>query len=166
MQILVSKEEKAHSLSAPSAEGGFSLIEMLLVLTVVAILLTVAVLAIPNHDERNWRNNLDQLVASLNAAQDESQTTGIPMRVDINESGWRFSKSDPMAQAKDSNQPPTFIPDAYKAQAWSKAVIIEPLQLNLGAEYVSEVLRTSIQQEKRSATLIRSSDGHFNWSSP
>jgi threonyl-tRNA synthetase len=32
---------------------------------------------------------------------------------------------------------PTFIPDAYKAHAWSKAVIIEPLQLNLGAEYVS-----------------------------
>jgi flagellar motor switch protein FliN/FliY len=75
MQILVSKEEKVNSLSAPSVEGGFSLIEMLLVLTVVAILLTVAVLVIPNHDERNWQNNLDQLVASLNAAQDESQIT-------------------------------------------------------------------------------------------
>jgi hypothetical protein len=71
-----------------------------------------------------------------------------------------------MGQVKDSTQPPTFIPDAYKAQAWSKPVIIEPLQLNLGAEYIAEVLRTSIQQEKRSATLIRSSDGHFNWSSP
>jgi type II secretion system protein H len=166
MQILVSKEEKAHSLSAPSKEGGFTLIEMLLALTVVAILLAVAVLAIPNHDERNWRNNLDQLVASLNAAQDESQITGIPMRVEVNESGWHFSKSVSMGQVKDSTQPPTFIPDAYKAQAWSKPVIIEPLQLNLGAEYIAEVLRTSIQQEKRSATLIRSSDGHFNWSSP
>jgi hypothetical protein len=40
---------------------------------------------------------------------------------------------------------------------------MESLQLNLGAEYVTEVLRINIQQEKRSATLIRSNDGHFSW---
>ena len=163
MRILASNKEKTHFRSASYEEGGFTLIEMLLALTVVAILLTVAVLAIPNHDERNWRNNLDQLVASLNAAQDESQITGIPMRAEINESGWRFSKSDPMAQASNSNQSSTFIPDAYKAQAWSKPVVIDSLQLNLGSEYIAQVIRTPIQQEKRSATLIRSSDGHFSW---
>jgi general secretion pathway protein H len=162
----VSKKENINSLEQTPSEGGFTLIEMLLVLSIVAILLTVAVLTIPNHDERNWRNNLDQLVASLNAAQDESQMTGIPMRAEINESGWRFSKSDPLTQTRDSNQPATFIPDAYKAQSWSKPVVMDPLQLNLGAEYVSEGLRTSIEQEKRTATLIRSNDGHFSWVSP
>ena len=163
MRILASNKEKTHFCSASHTEGGFTLSEMLLALTVLAILLTVAVLAIPNHDERNWKNNLDQLVASLNAAQDESQITGIPMRAEINESGWRFSKSDPMAQASNSNQSSTFIPDAYKAQAWSKPVVIDSLQLNLGSEYIAQVIRTPIQQEKRSATLIRSSDGHFSW---
>jgi general secretion pathway protein H len=162
----VSKKENINSLEQTPSEGGFTLIEMLLVLSIVAILLTVAFLTIPNHDERNWRNNLDQLVASLNAAQDESQMTGIPMRAEINESGWRFSKSDPLTQTRDSNQPATFIPDAYKAQSWSKPVVMDPLQLNLGAEYVSEGLRTSIEQEKRTATLIRSNDGHFSWVSP
>jgi general secretion pathway protein H len=162
----VSKKENINSLEQTPSEGGFTLIEMLLVLSIVAILLTIAVLTIPNHDERNWRNNLDQLVASLNAAQDESQMTGIPMRAEINESGWRFSKSDPLTQTRDSNQPATFIPDAYKAQSWSKPVVMDPLQLNLGAEYVSEGLRTSIEQEKRTATLIRSNDGHFSWVSP
>jgi len=166
MRMSVSKKENINSLEQTPSEGGFTLIEMLLVLSIVAILLTVAVLTIPNHDERNWRNNLDQLVASLNAAQDESQMTGIPMRAEINESGWRFSKSDPLTQTRDSNQPATFIPDAYKAQSWSKPVVMDPLQLNLGAEYVSEGLRTSIEQEKRTATLIRSNDGHFSWVSP
>ena len=166
MRMSVSKKENINSLEQTPSEGGFTLIEMLLVLSIVAILLTIAVLTIPNHDERNWRNNLDQLVASLNAAQDESQMTGIPMRAEINESGWRFSKSDPLTQTRDSNQPATFIPDAYKAQSWSKPVVMDPLQLNLGAEYVSEGLRTSIEQEKRTATLIRSNDGHFSWVSP
>ena len=166
MRMSVSKKENINSLEQTPSEGGFTLIEMLLVLSIVAILLTVAFLTIPNHDERNWRNNLDQLVASLNAAQDESQMTGIPMRAEINESGWRFSKSDPLTQTRDSNQPATFIPDAYKAQSWSKPVVMDPLQLNLGAEYVSEGLRTSIEQEKRTATLIRSNDGHFSWVSP
>lgn len=166
MRMSASKKESINSLAQTPAESGFTLIEMLLVLTIVAILLTVAVLTIPNHDERNWRNNLDQLVTSLNAAQDESQMTGIPMRAEIDESGWRFSKSDPMTQARDSNQPATFIPDAYKAQAWSKPVMMGPLQLNLGAEYVSEGLRTTIEQDKRTATLIRLNDGHFSWVSP
>lgn len=166
MRMSVFNKENINSLAQTPSEGGFTLIEMLLVLSIVAILLTVAVLTIPNHDERNWRNNLDQLVASLNAAQDESQMTGIPMRAEINESGWRFSKSDPLTQTRDSNQPATFIPDAYKAQSWSKPVVMDPLQLNLGAEYVSEGLRTSIEQEKRTATLIRSNDGHFSWVSP
>ena len=166
MRMSASNKGKANPLSNTPLEGGFTLIEMLLVLSIVAILLTVAVLTIPNHDERNWRNNLDQLVSSLNAAQDESQMTGIPMRAEIGESGWRFSKSDPLAQTRDSNQPATFIPDAYKAQTWSKPVIMAPLELNLGAEYVSEVLRTTIEQEKRTATLIRSNDGHFSWVSP
>lgn len=166
MRMSASNKENLNSLAQTPSESGFTLIEMLLVLSIVAILLTVAVLTIPNHDERNWRNNLDQLVTSLNAAQDESQMTGIPMRAEISESGWRFSKSDPMNQPRDSNQPATFIPDAYKAQTWSKPVVMEPLQLNLGAEYVSEVLRTPIEQEKRTATLIRSNDGHFSWVSP
>ena len=166
MRMSASNKGKTNPLTNNPLEGGFTLIEMLLVLSIVAILLTVTVLAIPNHDERNWRNNLDQLVSSLNAAQDESQMTGIPMRAEIGESGWRFSKSDPMAQTRDSNQPATFIPDAYKAQTWSKPVIMNPLQLNLGAEYVSEGLRTTIEQEKRTATLIRSNDGHFSWVSP
>jgi hypothetical protein len=32
-------------------------------MAVMAVLLGIAVLALPNHDERYWRDNLDQLVS-------------------------------------------------------------------------------------------------------
>lgn len=166
MQILESDKERGPSYLPKSSEGGFTLIEMLLALAIVSIFLGVAVLAIPNHDERYWRNNLDQLVSSLNAAQDESQISGIPMRVEINQSGWRFSKTNRAGQNQDPALMKTFTPEAYKPQAWFKPVNIESTQLHLGAEYVAEELRLPIQQDKRLATLVRSNDGHFYWTSP
>jgi type II secretion system protein H len=166
MRILVTNKVSGTNPASTFVDGGFTLIEMLIALTIVAILLSLAVLAIPNHDERHWQNNLDQLTATLNAAQDESQSSGIPMRVEIDGSGWRFYKRDLVDQTQSLTPQSTFIPDAYKAQAWSKPVIILPVQFSLGLEYVSEELRISIEQEKLNATLLRSRDGHFSWTSP
>jgi general secretion pathway protein H len=166
MQILESSKESCPSYLPISSEGGFTLIEMLLALAIVAIFLGVAVLAIPNHDERYWRSNLDQLVSSLNAAQEESQTSGIPMRVEINQSGWRFSRANLAGQTQDPASIKTFIPEAYQAKAWFKSVNMEPIQLNLGTEYVNEELRLPIHQDKRFATLVRSNDGRFYWTNP
>ena len=164
MQTLESNK-RIFSYTPNSAEGGFTLIEMLLALTIVAILLGVAVLAIPNHDERYWRNNLDQLVSTLNAAQDESQSSGIPVSVAINQLGWRFSKPSRTGQVQDPTLTNTFIPEAYKPHLWFKPVNVEPVQFNLGTEYVNEELRITLEQEKRLAILIRSNDGHFYWES-
>ncbi|MBU3630711.1 prepilin-type N-terminal cleavage/methylation domain-containing protein [Polynucleobacter sp. AP-Melu-500A-A1] len=166
MQILESNKVSGATPASIFIDGGFTLIEMLIALMIVAILLSLAVLAIPNHDERNWQNNLDQLTATLNAAQDESQSSGIPMRVEIDRSGWRFYKRDPVDQTQSLGSQSTFTPDAYKAQSWSKPVIILQVQFSLGSEYVTEESRISIEQEKRTATLLRSRDGHFSWTSP
>ena len=165
--MLILESDKERDLPCPpsSSDGGFTLIEMLLALTIVAILLGLAVLAIPNYDDRYWRNDLDQLVSTLNAAQDESQSSGIPVSVAITQSGWRFSETTPTRQAQDPTLTSTFIPEAYKPHAWFKPVSVEPIQLNLGTEYVNEELRIPLEQEKRIAILIRSTDGHFYWKS-
>ena len=165
MLILESDKERDLRYPPSSSDGGFTLIEMLLALTIVAILLGVAVLTIPNHDERYWRNNLDELVSTLNAAQDESQSSGIPVSVAINQLGWRFSKTTCTGQAQDPTLTNTFIPEAYKPHAWFKPVSVEPIQLNLGSGYVNEELKIPLEQEKRLAILIRSNDGHFYWKS-
>jgi prepilin-type N-terminal cleavage/methylation domain-containing protein len=57
------------SQSTDACDKGFTLVEMLVAIAVLAILMTIALLSVPNHDDRYWRDNLDQLVASLNMAQ-------------------------------------------------------------------------------------------------
>jgi len=73
-----------------ASDAGFTLIELLVAIAIMAVILGVAVLAIPNHDERYWKDNLDQLVSSLNLAQEESAMSGTPMIAQVDSVGWRF----------------------------------------------------------------------------
>ena len=172
------------------SEAGFTLIEILVALAVFAIVMAVAVLNIPNHDDRYWRDNLDQLVASLNMAQDESAMSGMTMVAQVDSNGWRFfvpgavggtgSATGAMtlggglgSNAATNVAPPGFnnanglMPDVYQAKSWYKPVDMAPLQLTLGGESVSEVLQIPIRQvsgaDIRGAILIRNRNGRFSW---
>jgi len=178
--------------SLVQAEAGFTLIEMLVALAVFAIVMAVAVLTIPNHDDRYWRDNLDQLVSSLNMAQDESAMSGMTMVAQIDGNGWRFFVPGAVGGAAGNSAgtltlgggigggnavtnapPPGFnnsnglMPDVYQAKSWYKPVDIAPLQLTLGGESVSEVLQIPIRQvsgaDIRQAILIRNRNGRFSW---
>ena len=156
------------------ADAGFTLIEILIALVVFAIVMAVAVLNIPNHDDRYWRDNLDQLVSSLNLAQEESAMSGMTMMAQVDSIGWRFfvpgaTGSTGAAGATAgaltlsgglgggssvaANVPqPGFnnanglMPDVYHAKNWYKPVDMAPLQLTLGGESVAEVLQIPIRQ--------------------
>lgn len=151
-----------------SAEAGFTLIEIMLAIAIMAIVLAVAVLAIPNHDDRYWRDNLDQLVSSLNLAQEESAMSGTPMIAQIDSVGWRFfipntsnansassmgQSGNVLALGGSSGNPSPIIanttglmPDVYRAQTWYKPVDMAPVQLTLGGEQVAQVLQIPIKQ--------------------
>ena len=157
-----------------ATDAGFTLIELLVAIAIMAVMLGVAVLAIPNHDERYWKDNLDQLVSSLNLAQDESAMSGTPMIAQIDSAGWRFfvpnvsgaygsgsmgsgsngSGSQTLSLAGNSgngavspvNNPSGLMPDVYRPQSWYKPVEIAPLQLTLGGEQVAQVLQIPVKQ--------------------
>jgi len=153
-----------------AADAGFTLIELLVAIAIMAIVLGVAVLAIPNHDERYWKDNLDQLVSSLNLAQEESAMSGTPMIAQIDSAGWRFllpninganisnaSSSQAISLAGNgsggsngnmspSNNSSGLMPDVYRPQAWYKPVEMAPLQLTLGSEQVAQVMQIPIKQ--------------------
>lgn len=175
-----SKQDKHHNHDKHNthSEAGFTLIELLVTISVMAVLLGVAVLALPNHDERYWRDNLDQFVSSLNLAEEESAMSGTPMLAHIDGLGWRFSM--PLSSMRmtggnlgnnsgnnsGGNLGSTFLPDVYRAHQWHKPVEIMPVQLILGREYTTEALQVAIKQESRQALLLRSTSGRFQWVRP
>jgi hypothetical protein len=165
-----------------SPQSGFTLVEMLVAITILVILMAVAMLTIPNHDDRYWRDNLDKLVASLNMAQEESALSGTSILAQIDAQGWRFV---PVAGAP-TNAPNVMIsmgglgsnlpsaqqsmlgasglmPDVYRAQIWYKPIVIEPVQLTLGGEAITTALQIPLAQEQRRALLIRATNGRFSW---
>lgn len=144
-------------------EAGFTLIEFLVAITVMAVLLGIAVLVLPNHDERYWRDNLDQLVSSLNFAQEESAMSGTPMLAEVDGLGWRFSMPLSAVSASAGNPGTTFLPDVYRAQTWYKPVEMVPVQLSLGGERITEPLQIPIKQENRQALVSRNTNGRFQW---
>jgi prepilin-type N-terminal cleavage/methylation domain-containing protein len=168
-----------------TADAGFTLIELLVAIAIMAIVLGVAVLAIPNHDERYWKDNLDQLVSSLNLAQEESAMSGTPMIAQIDSAGWRFfvpnisgvngvngvngANSSNMSGGQGIsltgnsavspiNNLSGLMPDVYRPQTWYKPVEIAPLQLTLGSEQVAQVLQIPIKQVSGNGAQVNSSD--------
>jgi prepilin-type N-terminal cleavage/methylation domain-containing protein len=166
-------------------DAGFTLIELLIALAVMAIIMGVAVLAIPNHDNRYWQDNLDQLVSSLNMAQEESAMAGMPIVAQIDSVGWRFFSPGANGAMPTLGDGSNFsssgagnanngsgvaimgssglMPDVYRPQMWHKPIEIAALQLTLGGEQVTQALQIPIRQENRQATLLRNRNGRFTW---
>jgi type II secretion system protein H len=151
-----------------AGEAGFTLIEILVALAVFAIVMGVAVLALPNHDNRYWQDNLDQLVGSLNMAQEESAMAGMPIVAQIDSAGWRFFASGTStANTANAGIPITgtsgLMPDVYRPQVWHKPVEINALQITLGGEQITQAMQIPIKQENRQAILLRKNNGLFSW---
>jgi type II secretion system protein H len=167
---------KSHS------QAGFTLIEMMVAIAVLAILMVTAILTIPNHDERYWRDNLNELVSSLNLAQEEASISGVGMLVQIDSAGWRFAPNaldlaalaarpsvgfGTSAGASSINASAVTgngtLPDVYREKHWHKPVMMESTQLSLNTEPISTPWQITIVQDQRTAILRRSNTGRFSW---
>lgn len=79
------------------AASGFTLVELVLVITLVGILAVVAVprfFSNPTFDERGYR---DELGAALRYAQKVAVATGCPVRVTVNASGYALGQQTALA---------------------------------------------------------------------
>lgn len=166
--LVIGKPESRLQANSDSAESGFTLIEMMVAITILAILLGIAVLNIPSHESRYWRTDLDHLVGSLNAAQDEATITGQVILVQIDQRGWRYSVIgtggiNAFNTAQKNIRPIAVLPDIYKPRVWASAMLLEVTQFTLGDELFGERLQLMISQNHRKAILQRDTNGHFSW---
>jgi type II secretion system protein H len=170
-KLLVGKVSRSHH------EAGFTLIELLVAITILGIMLSMATLAIPNHDERYWRENLDQLVTTLNAAQEEGVASGIIVTAQVDPVGWRFIEVDASKNSSASSLSfaggiitnsniPRLTADIYQPHSWNKPIQIEPIQLTIGGEAVKPTLQIFVKQDVREAIIRRTTNDRFSWSTP
>lgn len=76
---------------APKGERGFTLVELMVVLAIMALAATVVVLTIPG-EERNVRSEADRLAARLAAARDVAVIEGRSVSVNFAPSGYGFER--------------------------------------------------------------------------
>ncbi len=76
---------------APAGERGFSLVEMLIVLFVMALLAGIAVLGFPD-DRAALRRGAERFAARTLAARDEAIVTGAPVAVIVGPAGYYFER--------------------------------------------------------------------------
>lgn len=135
-------------------QAGFTLIEVLVVLALVGLIFALATLAIPNHQERYWRDNVEALRVSLNAAQDEALQRGVPIVVEIDPQGWRFYQNTRAGSMQPMREP-------FAPRLWQNPVNVSPVQWQLGDEAAQFITPLQLTQEQRQAILSRNSVGQF-----
>ena len=100
--------------------------------------------------------------------------SGTTMFVQVDAIGWRFTPTvnnapvstmiNGSGAAVNSNANISgLIPDVYRPQLWHKPVVIEPMQLTLGGETITQALQIPIGQEQRKAILVRTANGRYSW---
>lgn len=157
-------------------QSGFTLIEVLVSISIVSILMSVAVLNIPNHDQSNWKSNIDQLVASMNMVHEESLMNGRPINIKIDERGWEFYYPDKQLPRLSLNGSDMLSRDLnesqlgkqsqqhlqqYQAKSWSKPVSMIPVVILLGDELFNPNLKIRISQDKQKVIIFRNQQGQF-----
>ncbi len=156
--------------SAPgNSERGFTLVEVLVVLVIVAIAASMVSLTVGRGDNR-LRGDAQRLADAFTVAQSEARSDGRPIRWLANGQGWSFERQGrlpgPNAE-EDRPLPPDRLErdEVLRPQSWSTAPVAlrldpdRPLVFN--TEWVAAPVTLTLSAGDARVTLRRDAAGRY-----
>jgi general secretion pathway protein H len=127
----------------PRSLAGFTLLELMLVIAIVAVVVAGVSFALPDPHHTALAREADRMAALLDAARTRSQASGVPVRFRTTDQGFSFDG----------------LPAGSLPSEWSSAVVrpAEPTELTLGPDPIigPQQLRLVTAASERRILVVR-----------
>ena len=141
-------------------QSGFSLLELLIVITILGFILSMATLALPNSNEKLWKEDLQELTATLNQAREEVAMSGAPIRWISSSQGWSFRQINLQGDERPLGNP-------LQEKKWRLSPTLSSTeQLIIGQEIFTSPMVIELKHGTLSAKIQREKNGRFRLVNP
>lgn len=141
-------------------QAGFSLLELLIVITILGFILSMATLALPNSNEKLWKEDLQELTATLNQAREEVAMSGAPIRWVSSSQGWSFRQINTQGEERTLGNP-------LQEKKWRLSPTLSSTeQLIIGQEVFASPMVIELKHGTLSAKIQRERNGRFRLVNP
>jgi general secretion pathway protein H len=141
-------------------QAGFSLLELLIVITILGFILSMATLALPNSNEKLWKEDLQELTATLNQAREEVAMSGAPIRWVSSSQGWSFRQINTQGEERVLGNP-------LQEKKWRLSPTLSSTeQLIIGQEVFASPMVIELKHGTLSAKIQREKNGRFRLVNP
>jgi general secretion pathway protein H len=146
--------------TSATKQAGFSLLELLVVISILGFILSMATLALPNNNEKLWKQDVEELIATLNQAREEAAMSGAPIRWVSSSQGWSFRQISLQGDERPLGDP-------LKERRWRLSPTLSSIdQLVIGQEVFTSPTMIEIRHGTLSARIQREKNGRFKLANP
>jgi len=153
-----------------SSERGFTLIEMLVVVVIIAIAASMVSLSIASSSDRVLHADAERLVDAFAVAQSEARSDGRVIRWQANDQGWSFERQGRSERLSAQDNGP-LTPDRFdqdqslRPQAWRAAPVAIQLSPNrpmvFGTEWIADPMVLELSAQGDSVRIERNAAGDY-----
>ena len=141
-------------------QAGFSLLELLVVISILGFILSMATLALPNNNEKLWKQDVEELIATLNQAREEVAMSGSPIRWVSSSQGWSFRQINLQGDERPLGNP-------LQERHWRLSPTSTSIdQLIIGQEVFTPQTMLELKHGNLSARIQREKNGRFKLINP